>query len=86
MKPIQPVDIWVNGGLQIATVLNVFGVFDNFSNSAVITYELRDADQVILTNGNLNIGGQDYQDWDADPTANDWIYNWVAGQLNITIL
>lgn len=86
MKPIQPIDIWINGGLQIATILNLFSVFDNFSNSAVITYELRDANDVVLTNGNLTIDGQDYQDWDNDPSANDWIYTWAAGQLNLTLL
>ena len=38
--------------------------------------------------GNLTIDGADYIAWGDQPAMaiNDWIYNWVAGKLNLTIL
>ena len=45
-----------------------------------------DVPSVILVSGNINISGQDYQDWDADPSANSWAYNWAAIQLKLTLI
>ena len=39
-----------------------------------------------LISGNLVIEGQDYQDWDASPSANQWAYDWAAGQLNLVLI
>jgi len=39
-----------------------------------------------LISGNLSIGGQDYEDWDASPSANQWAYEWAAGQLNLVLI
>jgi hypothetical protein len=41
---------------------------------------------ILLVSGNLYISGQDYQDWDASPSANQWAYDWAAAQLNLTII
>ena len=40
----------------------------------------------ILTFGNLILSGEEYQTWDADPSANSWAYNWAAGQLNLVLI
>ena len=40
----------------------------------------------VLTFGNLNLGGEEYQTWDADPSANEWAYNWAAAQLNLVLI
>lgn len=54
---------------------------------AVITeVKVVDVASVILTQGNLNIGGQDYQDWDASPSANQWAYEWGVSQLNLILI
>lgn len=37
----------------------------------------------VLTFGNLLLQGEEYQTWDADPSANEWAYNWAAAQLNL---
>lgn len=37
----------------------------------------------VLTFGNLTLEGAEYQTWDADPSANEWAYNWAAAQLNL---
>jgi hypothetical protein len=39
-----------------------------------------------LISGNLSIEGQDYQDWDASPSANQWAYEWAAKQLNLVLI
>lgn len=45
-----------------------------------------DVASVILVSGQLNILGQDYQDWDTSPSANEWAYEWAATQLNIVLI
>jgi hypothetical protein len=40
----------------------------------------------ILTFGNLTLDGAEYQTWDADPSANEWAYNWAAAQLNLVLI
>jgi hypothetical protein len=40
----------------------------------------------VLTFGNLTLSGEEYQTWDADPSANAWAYNWAAGQLNLVLI
>ena len=41
-----------------------------------------------VAQGNLTIDGADYIAWGDQPAMaiNDWIYNWVAGKLNLTII
>lgn len=41
---------------------------------------------VTLTIGNLTMDGETYQQWDADPSANEWAYNWAAAQLNLVLI
>jgi len=36
--------------------------------------------------GELSINGQDYDDWDTSVSANEWIYNWAADKLGLTIV
>jgi len=41
-----------------------------------------------VAQGNLTISGQDYINWGDQPAMaiNDWIYDWSASQLNLTII
>jgi hypothetical protein len=41
-----------------------------------------------VAQGNLVIQGEDYSDWGDQPAMqiNDWIYNWSADKLNLTII
>lgn len=89
---IQPINTWYNGE-QIQ--INFFSqqiVSDNLSNSAMLEYfminkDTSDPDNIIYTTisrGNLTINNPDYTQWDNDPNANDWIYNWSLQQLNLT--
>ena len=90
---IQPITTWFNGEPQTASNFTLRGIADDFTTSAVLYYELQkeivDGDSVSYENlitANLDINGQDYQDWSVEPDANTWIYNWAAAKLNLTLI
>jgi hypothetical protein len=85
MKTINPVPIWSNGSNKNATIFDLIIVNDNLENTAVFYYALKSDTLVNLSEGNLTIGGQEYQNWDSNPSANEYAYNWAAQQLGITI-
>jgi hypothetical protein len=90
MKTIEPVQVWYNGAETSATVLSAMVQNDNLQNIATFQYQLMaeltmsgseySYPMPVVTNY-LTITGQDYLDWD----TNDYAYNWVATQLNLTI-
>jgi hypothetical protein len=91
MKTIKPVSVWFNGNEVQATVLASNCTYDNLFNSATFNYQLLQVivnpenpylEQLnILTNGNLLMDGEVYQAWE----TNDYAYDWIAQQLNLTI-
>ena len=96
-KTIEPISSWQNGEEKQATVFVLSSSYDNLSTSATFQYQLNEVPSSpippspifpsfnTLVNGYLNISGQDYLDWDMSADANDWIYNWAATQLKLTI-
>lgn len=80
MKTIQPVVFPLN--LGTATILNAYCINDNLSTSATFYYALLSETQSQLQQGNLTMTGEDYDNWE----TNDYAYNWVATQLNVTII
>ena len=96
-KKISPVNVWVNGTSKSAQYLQVTGINDNYESSATNYWQMFtmsvDAEGVetqgeAVAQGNLTIDGADYVAWGDQPAMaiNDWIYNWVAIQLNLTIV
>ena len=96
-KQIQPVNVWVNGTSKEAQYLQVTGINDNYESSATNYWQMFtmvvDAEGVesmgeAVASGNLTIDGKDYVAWGDQPAMkiNEWIYNWVAEQLNLTII
>jgi hypothetical protein len=81
MKNITPISIWDNGTNQEASILNAYCINDNLSNSATFYYSLLSDTQSQLQQGNLTMTGEDYVGW----ATNDYAYDWVATQLNLTI-
>lgn len=80
MKQIEPVVFPLN--LGTATILNAYCINDNLSTSATFYYALLSETQSQLQQGNLTMTGEDYDNWE----TNDYAYNWVATQLNVTII
>jgi hypothetical protein len=86
MKTIEPVNIWQNGQIVQAKILNSYVVNDNLSNSATFWYGLfSETNDGYLGNqvaqGNLVMTGADYLAW----TQNQYAWDWVASTLNLTI-
>jgi hypothetical protein len=93
MAQIQPVTLWIQGTTKTANVFDLSIVNDDLATRAVLYYRLgsettteENSSTAWLQDGNLTIDGESYQNWDADPSANEWIYNWAALQLNLTII
>jgi hypothetical protein len=93
MKTIEPVSVWVNGEVKIATILNVVSSYDDLSTFATFKYFLQQEQLVVNTppstisnvvaTGEVLINGQDYIDWN---DSNDAAYAYVAEKLNLTIV
>lgn len=86
MKLINEVSIWDNGSQKKATILNAYVVNLILNESATFYYALNSANEdgligETLTQGNLSMTGQDYQDWLIDNDA--WDY--IAKSLNLVI-
>jgi len=97
MKQIEPVQIWTNGVSKTAEFLQVTGINDNYESSATNYWQLftkvedAEGNEVAgesVAQGNTSISGQDYINWGDQPamSINEWIYNWVASELNLVIL
>jgi hypothetical protein len=81
MKTIEAVSIWDNGTVQEAKILNAYGTNDNLSTSGTFYYSLLTDTLQQLAQGNLTMTGDAYQAWE----TNEYAYDWVAAQLNLTI-
>ena len=90
MKTITPVTVWYGGQEVQATILGAIAQNDNLVNSATFQYQLLQElsqpgsafvyTQVVVTNY-LTMTGEVYDNWG----DNDYAYDWVAEQLNLTI-
>lgn len=86
MKTISPVAIWDNGQTVEAKILNAYAVNVTLGTSATFYYSLlsETAEGNVgsqVAQGNLNMAGEAYQQWEIDSYA----WDWVAAQLNLTI-
>jgi hypothetical protein len=79
MKQISPVVFPLS--LGTATILNAYCINDNLNNSATFYYSLLSDTQVQLSQGNLTMTGETYVGY----ATNDYAYNWLANELNLTI-
>lgn len=83
MKQIQPVVFPLN--LGTATILNCVGS-DNFSTSITIYYQLLSETNQQLQTGNLSLIGTDYEAYNTSTDGNEYIYQWTANQLGVTLV
>jgi len=83
MKQIQPVIFPLN--LGTATILNCVRS-DNFSTSVTIYYQLLTETNTQLQSGNLLMSGFDYDAYNTSPDGNEFIYNWTAQQIGVTLI
>lgn len=96
MKHIQPITLWIGGSTQTANVFQMRIISDDLKAYAQLFYQLGHETPPVdpeekpsvtwLQDGNLSIQGVEYVQWNNEPDANDWIYNWAAVQLNLTFV
>lgn len=96
-KKIQPIDIWVNGQTQVGEFLQVTCINDNYEDTATNLWQIftlkvmedgTEEPNFQIAQGYLTITGEQYIAWGEQPamSINDWIYNWCAEQLGLTII
>lgn len=93
---ISPIQIWKDGQVKSAEVFNLKSIYDDLDTTATFYYDLCTAGVAgedgitpageVLASGNLTIAGQDYEDWGDGSPINQWIYDWAADQLGLTII
>ena len=94
MKEIQPISIWSNGTSHSANFINAYVINDNLTDSATFYYSLiasttdieGNTSSIQLSQGNLTMGGVDYENWDTAVDINQEAYVWITTQLNLTLV
>jgi hypothetical protein len=86
MKQIQAISIWYNGQIVQATIFNMTSISDNLIDSATFYWQLFDATNTQLSQGNLTMGSADYTTYSSSPDSNSYAYQWGATQLNLTLV
>ena len=81
MKTIQPIHTWVKGQSVTATIFNLRPIYGELFKSADFYYELLDNNMAQVAQGNLNLSGDEYEEWVDD----NYPYEWAARKLNLTI-
>jgi len=81
MKEIQPIQMWQNGVFVEAIYLNAWAVNVTLETSAVFCYNILNASQERLVDGNLTMTGEAYTQW----TVDSYAWDWIAEQLNLVI-
>lgn len=88
MKQIEPIQIWTNGQLKTAEVLDARIINDDLATSCTFYWELKEASTEEtqgqqLAQGNVSMSGDDYLNWDG---TNNEAYSYIAEQINVVIL
>lgn len=87
MKTIQAVPIWDNGQNLEAKVINTYAINVTLNTSATFYYALFSETTegnlgAMLRQGNLSMDTEAYLAWGNN---DEYAWDWVAGQLNLTI-
>ncbi len=93
MRKIEPIQAWKNGEQLEANFLNAYIINDNLESSCSFYYSLNTGGEgteamplvigQIVAEGNINMTGQDYLDWD---NSNEAAYVYIAEKLNLTLI
>jgi len=82
MKEIQPIQIWDNGQTKEAIKLNAYAINVSLGKSAQFYYSLLSEANETLAQGNITMDGDDYQAWDSDDIA----WEFIASKLNLVVI
>jgi len=92
MREIQKIQIWKNGEVKTASILDAQIISDNLQSNCTFYWQLKEADSVVdeqtisgqtLADGNASLSGEDYDNWDG---SNDYAFSYIATQINVVLL
>jgi hypothetical protein len=92
MREIQPIQIWKNGEVKTASILDAQIINDNLESNCTFYWQLKEADSVVdeqtisgqtLADGNASLSGEDYDNWDG---SNDYAFSYIAQQINVVLI
>lgn len=87
MKQIQSINIWKNGNQVQANYLELKVVHDDLKNTATFYYSLNETSEGgVITDGNITISEQEYDQWGESININEDAYNIVASKLNLVYI
>jgi hypothetical protein len=86
MKQIQPVSIWYNGIMVLATIFNMNSINDNLTDSATFYWQLLTSENIQVAEGNISMTGTDYITYSTSTDSNTYAYQWGATQLNLILV
>ena len=82
MKEIQPLQIWKNGEVRTASILDAKIINDNLQSDCTFYWMLKEDDSV-LADGNVILSGDDYKNWDGN---NNYVFQYISQQINVILL
>lgn len=80
---IKPVKVWKNGATIDADEIDLTVVYDDLESSAKLYYVLTDSTGVQLSDGNIDVSGDDYKAWNRAPNRINWVYNFAIRFLRL---
>jgi len=92
MREIQQIQIWKNGEVKTASILDAQIISDNLQSNCSFYWMLKEADTVVeeqtisgavLADGNANLSGEDYDNWDGN---NNYAFEYIAQQIKVVLL
>jgi len=86
MRAIQPIDVWKDGVIQTAVCIKLYISYDDLSTRAALMYQLCDASDAVVYEGQILIVDDTYVAWGASGDSNAQAYVIAATQLNLTLV
>lgn len=80
---IRPIKVWKAGNTIDADEIDLAIVFDDLESSAKVYYSLKDSTGAQVADGNLDIAGADYRQWNTAPNRINWAYNFTIRALRL---
>lgn len=83
---IQPVQTYYQGATVTITQITLLSVYDNLQSECKFYYQLLDATNRLIQQGNLMMSGATYTAWGSAQDINLAAYQWAAAQLSLTLI
>jgi hypothetical protein len=80
---VNPVKVWKDGKTVDGVDLDVDVAYENLDNMVRFYYQLKDSTGAQIANGNVEMSGEDYEDYKSKPNHARAAYNYVLRFLRL---